>query len=316
MADVACWLTMGRKGEGLINHEGHHPVETSRHHHGQSLSQAVAVTALLVLIKAVGAVAAHSLALAADAAHSLGDIAALGLAWYADKQQERPPTEQFSFGWGRLEVLAGLLNALVLWLLSALFLWQAWAEWVRPVRVNAPVMAVAAAIALLINAALAWRFRDAQDFNRQSAFWHLLADAAGSLGVVLAAVVVGLTGWLPVNALVTVGIAVLMVWGGFGVIRDTLHVLLEAAPSAVPVADLVARFESVAGVDRVHDLHVWRVGSQQVALACHVELDEVAFGTNSQDILCQLHDMAATYGIEHTTIQLESAGESHPEPAW
>lgn len=296
--------------------ERHRPAEVSRHRHGQSLSQAVAVTALLVLIKAVGAVAAHSLALAADAAHSLGDIAALGLAWYADKQQERPPTEQFSFGWGRMEVLVGLLNALALWLLAVLFLWQAWGEWLHPVRVNAPLMAAAAAIALLINAALAWRFRDAHDFNRQSAFWHLLADAAGSLGVVVAALVVATTGWMPVNALVTVGIALLMVWGGFGVIRDTLHVLLEAAPSAVPVGTLTARFEAVGGVDRVHDLHIWRVGSQQVALACHVELDEAAFETSSQDILCQLHDLAAEYGIEHTTIQIESAGESHQEPAW
>lgn len=275
---------------------------------------AFAVTAGLVALKAFGAWAGHSLALGADAAHSLGDVGALGLAWYADRQRHRPPTAALTFGWGRVEILAGLLNALVLWGLAGALGWTAIRQWNLPAPASAGIMAVASIISLVVNGVLAWGFQDAQDVNRRSTLWHLLTDAAGSLGVLVGAGILAATGWQPINAVVTLAIAILMVWGPWSIIRDTLRILLEATPAEVPIADITKRMEAVPGVARVHDLHVWAVGSQQWALACHVEIAESP--PSAQTVLCDLHECLAEYGIDHTTIQLETAAEAHAEPPW
>ncbi len=274
------------------------------------------VTILLVILKAFGGIWADSLALQADAVHSLSDVAALGLAWYADRIQRRPPSPGMSFGWGRTEVLIGLLNAVVLWILAAVFLWQAWFQWRHPVFANAALMAVTAILALITNALLAAAFSHADDFNRRSTFWHLLTDAAGSAGVLIAALVLGLLGWARINSVMTVVIAVLMVWGSWGIIRDTLRVLLESTPAGVSLESITQSLEAVPGVDRIHDLHVWTVGSHQLALACHATMTASTPVSASQDILCQLHDILGTYDIHHTTIQMETANEVHDEPDW
>ena len=292
------------------------------HGHSHSDSSSIAfkvafiVTIILVVLKAFGGIWAQSLALEADAVHSLSDVAALGLAWYADRVQRRPPSPGMSFGWGRTEVLVGLLNAVVLWILAAVFLWQAWFQWLHPVSANVGIMAVTAALALITNALLAARFSHAHDFNRRSTFWHLLTDAAGSAGVLIAALILGLLGWAQINSVVTVVIAILMVWGSWGIIRDTLRVLLESTPTGVSLEAITRSLEAVAAVDRVHDLHVWSVGSHQLALACHVTMTATTPVSQTQDILCQLHDLLATYDIHHTTIQMETADEVHDEPDW
>ena len=293
-------------------------VATAEHHHhshgpANGFGRAIAVTVVLIVAKALGAWWGHSLALGADAAHSLGDVGALGLAWYADRQRRRPPTAHFTFGWGRLEVLAGLANALLLWVMAGALGWDALQHWRQPAA-NAGIMAVAAGVSLIANGALAWSFRDPQDFNRRSALWHLATDSAGSFGVLLAAAVLWRTGWTPVNAVVTLVIAVLMIWGGWGVVRDTVRVLLEAAPASIPLAEVEAQMAAVPGVEAVHDLHVWTVSSEAPALACHVTLTAAA--PPPQDVLCRLHEVLVPYGITHSTIQIETEAEAHPHPPW
>lgn len=286
------------------------------HAHGAAGRFAAAfwVTAALVALKAVGAWASHSLALGADAAHSLGDVAALGLAWYADRQRLRPPTAGLTFGWGRVEILVGLLNALVLWGLAGALGWTAFREWAHPATASPGIMAVASGVALIVNGFLAWRFRDPADMNQRSTWWHLMVDVAGSVGVLIGAGVLAATGWRPINAVVTLGIAVLMIWGPWAVIRETLRILLEATPADVPIARITAGMAAVPGVAQVHDLHVWAVGSHQWALACHVELTPVP--PPAQTVLCDLHECLAGFDIDHTTIQLETAAEAHREPPW
>lgn len=176
-------------------------------------------------------------------------------------------------------------------------------------------MALAAALSLVVNGVLAWGFRDPHDLNRRSTLWHLATDSAGSFGVLAAAAgILQLTGWTSVNAVATLVIALLMVWGGSGVIRDTVRVLLKQHPRPRPFRWITSRVEAVAGVDQVHDLHVWTVSSDQPALACHVTL--TADAPPPQDVLCQLHDALADHGIDHCTIQIETAEEAHAEPPW
>ena len=286
------------------------------HHHGNVARFATAfmVTAGLVVLKALGAWAGHSLALGADAAHSLGDVGALGLAWYADRQRQRPPTAALTFGWGRVEILVGLLNALILWGLAGALGWTAVRQWSHPTAANPEIMALAAGVALVVNSVLAWSFRNPDNVNQRSTWWHLMTDAAGSLGVLIGAGILAATGWRPINAVVTLVIVVLMIWGPWSIVRDTFRILLEATPAKVPLADITAKMQSVPGVAQVHDLHIWAVGSHQWALACHVELS--ASPPSGQTVLCDLHDCLAGFGFDHTTIQLETAAETHPEPGW
>jgi cobalt-zinc-cadmium efflux system protein len=296
-----------------------HPKGHDSHTHhasGRVFLEAFLATVALVAIKAIGAYVGHSLALAADAAHSLGDVAALGLGWYAERQLMRPPTVHLTFGWGRIEVLVGLVNAVVLWILAAILGWEAWRQWFYPSLASPPIMAGAAALALLVNLVLAWRFRVRQNLNQDSIFWHLTSDGLGSLGVLVAAAVITATGFQGASSLVTFAIALLIVWGAWGVVRGTLRVLLEATPAWLPLDDVLAALAEVPGVVRVHDLHVWSVGSQQAALACHVQVDESRAAGAGQDLLCELHDLLASFGIEHTTIQVETASEVHSEPSW
>lgn len=295
------------------------PVE-HRHTHTpvQSSAFALAFTATmaLVVVKLVAGVWAQSLALKADAVHSLGDVGALALAWYADRSRQRPPTHRLTFGWGRTEILVGLLNALALWGLAVTFVWQAWQAWHHPVPANPVIMAIAALISLVANGILAKRFVHSHDLNRQSTFWHLVSDAAGSLGVLAAAIILFFTKWQPINAVTTVAIALLMFWGAWGVVRDTISILLEAAPASLPMADIIKELERVPHVERVHDLHVWTIGSHQPALSCHVRLKNHTPLPPSQEILCDLHDILERWGIDHSTIQVETHEETHSEPSW
>lgn len=301
--------TTGAGGEALAHtHNDSHPLTST------ALRTALFVTIALVAVKALGAVTSHSLALAADAVHSLGDVGALGLAWYADKQSHRPPTTRLTFGWGRVEILVALFNALILWVLALALGFEAYRQWEHPAHANSLIMGIAAAFALLVNAWLAWQFRSPQDMNHKSTLWHLISDAAGSLGVVLAAIILAFTQWEPINAVLTIIIAVLMIWGSWGVIRDTITILLEATPTQVPVPDLIHHMQSVKGVGQVHDVHVWVVGSRQVALACHISL--APNSPPAQDVLCAIHDLLQEHNVEHSTIQIENPEEVHPEPNW
>ncbi|MCY0879181.1 MAG: cation diffusion facilitator family transporter [Firmicutes bacterium] len=288
--------------------EAHHP------HSHQSLGVALAATAALLVVKALGALFSHSLALAGDAAHSLGDTGALALALFADRQKFRPPTRQLSFGWGRVEILVALVNALVLWMMAGGLTVEAVRQWQHPGHVNSHIMLGVAVLSLVVNVALLRSVPRHEDMNHRATWWHLVSDVSSSLSVLLASLILLFTGWGPVNALAALVIAALIVLGAWGIIRDAIHILLEATPPEIDVDRLIGEIESVPGVEHVHDLHLWTIGSRQWALACHVSLGEAA-GT-PQAVLCTLHDIMASYGVHHTTIQLETADEGHPEPSW
>jgi cobalt-zinc-cadmium efflux system protein len=274
---------------------------------------ALAVTLTLVALKAAAGTWGHSLAVVADAGHSLGDAGAMGLAWYADARSRRQPAAAFTFGGGRAEVLMGLANALLLWVLAGALSWQAWHSWTAGGALPG-LMAAAALASLAANGLMTWAFRHPGTLNAASVARHVAADGAASLGVLLAAAVLWATGWTPVNAVATLVIAALMVWSGWGVVRDAVRVLMEAAPRELALDHLVAAMTAVEGVDEVHDLHVWTVGSQQPALACHIRIG--GGGPDPDAVLCALHDVLAGYGIHHSTIQIDRAADPHPEPAW
>lgn len=288
----------------------------SRPESGEGLTLAFLLTLLLIVVKVVGALLSGSLALFADAGHSLTDVGAIGLSWFAWRQAKKPPTAAMTFGYARTEVLAALVNSVLVIVLAVFLGIEAVAEWTHPTPVHAPVMMAAAVVALGLNLVIAARLHGDPSLNVRSTAVHVLSDAASSLGVLVAAVIIAFTGLLRADAVVTFVIAGLMVAGTWQVLEEAIGILMEATPPGLDGGDLARALEEEPEVIRVHDLHVWRIGSGQTALACHVAVGRGLSMEESQDLLCRLHDALIPRGVDHVTIQLETPEEAHREPIW
>ncbi|AEW03671.1 cation diffusion facilitator family transporter [Sulfobacillus acidophilus DSM 10332] len=298
----------------MAHHQHAHHLSPERD--GRPLMRAIVVTALLIGVKAIGAVWAHSLALWADAAHSLTDLAAMGLSWYAWRLARRPPTERLTFGYGRTEVLAALVNSLALTGLAILLLWESWHRWRQPVTVAPGAMLITAAIALAADIVLVLGFNRQANVNIRSVSLHLASDALGSLAILVGAVLIARTGWTLIDPILTVVIAIFILWGTWGIIAETTSVLLEATPPGIRLSQVIQAIEDVPAVERVHDVHVWSVSQGQNALACHVEIRTGMTLDEGQAVLEAIQAALLPLGIEHMTIQFETASATHHDPGW
>ncbi len=286
------------------DHAGHH------HHHGSTRAMILALllTISLMVAEVIGSVVTGSLALLADAGHMLTDVAALGLSLGATWLVSRPATAQRTFGFHRAEILAALINGLSLMVLSLYVIYEAIERLWAPPVVNAPVLMIIAAAGLLANivsAMLLLRSSD-ENLNIRSAYLHVIGDALGSVGALLAGGLMYAFGWYLADPLLSLGISVLLIWSAWRLLRDTVNILLEAAPASIDVAEVQRTLHTTPGVDNVHDLHVWSVASNFIALSGHVRLKEVLVGSDHQRILTELrHVLHSRFGIEHVTLQLE-----------
>ena len=288
---------MQRPGGG---HAHHHRAASRR-----ALTAVLTLTVGFTVVEVVGGFLTDSLALLADAGHMLSDTFAIGLALVALTLAARPSTARRSFGFQRAEILAAFVNGLTLVLIGGWIVWEAVGRFRDPPDVLGGWMLAVAAVGLAVNvssAAILMR-SEHESLNMQAALRHVLADLLGSLGVIIAAVVILLTGWTIVDPLVSVAIAILILGSAWGVLRDSTAILMEATPSAVD-ADAVARtITEIPGVTSVHDLHVWTITSGFDALSAHVLVGrrEDCHGLR-RDIEQAL---AARFGITHTTLQVE-----------
>jgi cobalt-zinc-cadmium efflux system protein len=288
------------------------------HHHHQAspLGWAVIATMALVALKSVGALLAHSLALAADAAHSLTDVFALGASWYAYRQAQKPPTARLTFGFGRAEVLAALLNSLFLFFVSAGLIFVAVTSWRHMAPAQPQIMLATEAVAMAVDFTLAFRMGRSRNANWQAAWIHLLSDAMGSIAVIIGALVLWWTDWPWINPVLTIFIALFIVVGTWHILQDTVTILLEATPHDIELGEVTRAMQNVAGVVRVHDVHIWSVGQGQTAIACHVEISDRLTLSDSQQILQNLSMVLKKLGIDHMTVQMETVPRHHLEPKW
>ncbi|MGZ8782184.1 MAG: cation diffusion facilitator family transporter [Gaiellaceae bacterium] len=277
---------------------------------GRGQRRALAVSLALVLgfagVEAFAGLAAGSLALLADAAHMLSDALALGLALFAAWLAQRPATPDRSFGWRRAEVLAALVNAVVLVLLGAWIVWAAVGRLSDPPGVTGGWVLAAGVGGLLVNLAAARVLHGAgSGLNVRAAMLHVLADLASSAGVVVAGLVVIATGWAYADPLAGLLIGVLVVVSTFGVLRETVGVLLESAPAGMDARKVGAAIASVPGVVGVHDLHLWTITSGFPALSAHVL---VSAGADCHGIRRELQQLLDDrFALTHTTLQVEHA---------
>jgi cobalt-zinc-cadmium efflux system protein len=275
----------------------------------RALTVVLALTAFFMVAEVVGGLLTGSLALLADAGHMLSDVAALGLALFAFWLSGRPATPDRSFGYKRAEVLAALANGLTLVAVSVWIFFEAYRRFLDPPEVlGAPMLAVAA-IGLVVNivgATLLAR-SSGDNLNTRGAMRHVIADALGSAGVIVAAGVIIVTGWHYADPIMSVLIGVLVLASSYGLLRDSVNVLLEATPQGIDANAVGNRMASVPGVIEVHDLHIWTITSGFPALAAHVLVgaDEDCHARR-RDIETLLSN---EFDITHTTLQVDHVGD-------
>jgi len=265
------------------------------------------VTATILLAEVVGGILTNSLALLADAGHMASDIGALGLSLAALWLASRRPSQHRTYGFHRAEVLAALLNSLVLMAVAGYVFWEASRRLADPPDVRSGPMLAIATIGLaanLVSAALLFGQRR-QSLNVRAAFLHVVGDAAASVGVIVAGVIMLTTGQFIADPAISVFIGALILVGAFRLTWETTQVLLEATPPGLSIGDIQQAMLGTAGVHGIHDFHVWTVTSGFVSLSAHVETDQAH---NQHDILVELRRLLARrFGIEHATIQLETS---------
>ncbi|HJT70781.1 MAG TPA: cation diffusion facilitator family transporter [Terriglobales bacterium] len=265
-----------------------------------------------MLAETVGGLLTRSLALLADAGHMFTDAAALGLALFAIHFAERPATAEKTYGYLRTEILAALLNALALLLISFYILDEAWRRFQNPPAVMSTPMLIVASIGLMVNFAGMRMLSSAagESLNAKGAYLEVLSDTLGSIGVIVASLVMLTTGWYLADPIIGAGIGLFIVPRTWSVLTDAVHILMEGVPERLDVKKIDSALRQIAGVRAVHDLHVWTLTSGLDSMSAHVQVEESA---DNDSVLSELQKLLKTeFQIEHTTLQLEK-GKSEPE---
>jgi cobalt-zinc-cadmium efflux system protein len=295
------------------------------HDKGRRFALAFGLTILILAVEFIGGLMANSLALLSDAGHVVTDVCALGLGWFAAAWATHPANAKKTWGYHRLGIVVALLNALMLVGITIFIVVEAVARLRAPEHVSPLVMGAAALFGIGVNLIIA-RFlshthahdhehetgvahaHEGQDLNTRAALLHVLGDVGASAGVVLGAIIIALTGNTIFDALLSMGIAVLLAFGAWRVGRDALDVLLEATPKDIIPAQVEADLQAIPGIYAVHHLHVWGITDTRRALSCHAVIDDVPL-SRSTALLAQMNSvLRERYGIGHATVQFEERG--------
>ncbi|MFB3882020.1 MAG: cation diffusion facilitator family transporter [Armatimonadota bacterium] len=271
------------------------------------LALAIALTAVVFVAEVVGGIWTGSLALLSDAAHVFTDLISLVLSFGALAVSARPVTSERTFGWHRAEVLAALVNGMLLFAISGFLLYEAYTRLLSPVHVRATGMLVVAAAGLVANGVIALGLRGHahHDINVRSAYLHVIADLAGSVGVVLAAAIIIPTNWFIADPILGIAIALAVLFGSGRLLRDSIHILLEGVPRDVDLHEVAKVIRAVPGVDDIHDLHIWTICSNLLALSVHVEVGERSAVVRDEIVRAVNDELRLHYQIIETTIQTE-----------
>ena len=313
---------MGHHGHapGHSHADGHPHLSLAREMKGV-MQASVAATVLLVAAELIGGALAHSLALIGDGIHNLSDLPTLLISWYALRLAERPPTAEKTYGYHRAGILAAFTNALLLLFVAFFLIYFAVERFLHPVEVHDRVMFWLSLVALGVNAGIALGLlRGRRDLNVRSVLVHNAGDAAASAGILIGSLLIAWTGAHWIDPLLGLVIGLLILWSSRGILKESSHILLEGLPREVDLEKVARAILAVESVQEVHDVHIWTLGSDLLALSCHVRIPDMHMD-KSEDVLRRIREMLShDFHITHTTIQFERAvlpvsnGFIMPEP--
>jgi cobalt-zinc-cadmium efflux system protein len=266
----------------------------------------LAVTMLYIILLVVAGIRAHSLALLSEAGHNLSDFLALLLSLVAVYLEGRPPSATKTYGYRRAGVLAALVNSLSLIVVAFFIFYEAFRRVQHPEQVHAGLMIGVAAAGVVMNGAIALLlWRSGRDVNVRSALLHEVGDTLSTAAVIAGGWVILWTGQYWIDSALSFGIGALILWSSFGIVRETMNILLEGTPRGMSLDAVESTMRMIAGVSDVHDLHVWSIGSENHALSAHVKITDMPT-SESDSILREINEkLGRGFGIHHTTIQLE-----------
>lgn len=274
------------------------------------LALALGLTLAFVFVEVLAGIYANSLALLTDAGHNFTDVIALALSWHALRLAARPADAGKTFGYHRAGILIALFNSTTLALMTLWIFYEAYQRFITPPQVEAEVLIVVAVVAFAVNVGTALLVKRGShgDLNLKSAYLHLAGDAVSTFGAILAGIVIRFTGWVFLDPLVSVLIALLILGNAWGIVRESADILLEGTPRDLDVNAMVRDLQTVKGVRGVHDLHVWSITQAMRALSAHILTDDVLISAGAV-IQRDINELLShKYGIAHAALQLECAG--------
>jgi cobalt-zinc-cadmium efflux system protein len=295
------------------DHHGHdHDYGRGHHHHahapasfGGAFAVATALNLGLVAVQVIYGLAAHSVALLADAGHNFGDAVGLLLAWGAYVLARMRTTERFTYGFRSASKLSALCNAVMLLIATGAIAWATIERFVEPAEVGSVTVMLVAAAGIAINGLSAWLLMAGQksDLNIRGAFLHLLADAAVSAGVVVAGAAIYVTGWSWIDPATSLIISAVIVWGTWGLLRESVRMSMDAVPTGISPGEIRRYLETQPGVASVHDLHIWAMSTSENALTAHLVMQDGHPGDAFLNQVCR--ELHRRYRVHHPTIQIE-----------
>lgn len=277
---------------------------------GHKLKVALFLTVMILVVELAGGLLSHSLALLSDAGHVFTDIFALGLAWFATIQAERPADSSNTYGYHRIGILAALLNAVSLIVIVGAIAYEAMRRFQHQETVTPWLMFLSAAVGIAVNLYIGFGLRQEgeDNLNVRAAMLHVFGDVGASIAVIIGGFIILLTGWYPADPVISLVIALLIAWGAWSILRETVDILMESTPRDLNVAQMVRDIVREPGVNDVHDLHVWAIAGGMNALSAHVQVGDRPL-SECDPLLTRLNRLLESkYRIDHSTIQLECEG--------
>lgn len=290
------------------HHHHHHPTLTYDQTTGRNFILGIVLNLAFVLVEAGAGLWLGSLALLSDAGHNLSDVFSLLLALLAFRMMRIQPSQKYTYGYKRMTILVSLVNALLLFVAVAAILWSSVEKILHPSPVQGDVVAWVAGIGILVNAFTAYLFFKGKDhdLNVKGAYLHMAADTLVSVGVLIAGVVIQLTGWYIVDPLIGIVVGVVILFSSWGLLRDSMTLTLDGVPRGIDPKKVKQTMLDQKGVIGVHHLHIWALSTTENALTAHVVVDDLA---EEKEIKHAVKDALTGVGIQHATLELEKSGE-------
>jgi cobalt-zinc-cadmium efflux system protein len=306
---------------GAAHNHSHPPIDASQAM-TLILGTAVVATFALVAVELIAGYAAHSIALISDAFHNLTDVPTIVISWLAARWAMRPPTPEKTYGYHRAGILAAFINSMLLSIVALFLIYESIQRFRAPVEVESGVMLWVSILALVINSSITFALHSGRrDLNVRAVWIHNLGDALSNIAIIAGAIVIRRTGANWIDPIIGIAIGAMVLWTGAGILRESTHILLEGLPRSIDLKAVAGAILKVEGVQEVHDIHIWTLGTDLHALSCHARIPDMHM-EDSEKILNRICEvLARDFQISHTTVQLEraglpaEAGPLMPEPA-